>query len=88
MGNITEWPGLGYIWREQGRHKTETTGGNSLHPTQQWMEPNDGVRSREQDLMLRLCTQSSIAWMANLLDLLKSIFELLNFKLFIEVLCL
>ena len=25
------------IWRQQGRHKTGTTGGNSLHPTQQWM---------------------------------------------------
>ena len=23
--------------RQQGRHKTGTTGGNSLHPTQQWM---------------------------------------------------
>ena len=25
------------MWRQQGRHKTGTTGGNSLHPTQQWM---------------------------------------------------
>ena len=24
-------------WRQQGRHKAGTTGGNSLHPTQQWM---------------------------------------------------
>ena len=23
------------MWRQQGRHKTGTTGGNSLHPTQQ-----------------------------------------------------
>ena len=23
-------------WRQQGRHKTGTTGSNSLHPTQQW----------------------------------------------------
>ena len=26
---------------QQGRHKTGTTSGNLLHPTQQWMEPND-----------------------------------------------
>ena len=25
------------VWRQQGRHKTGTTGDNSLHPTQQWM---------------------------------------------------
>ena len=25
------------MWRQQGRHKTGTTGGNSLHQTQQWM---------------------------------------------------
>ena len=25
------------MWRQQGRHKTGTTGGNTLHPTQQWM---------------------------------------------------
>ena len=25
------------MWRQQGRLKTRTTGGNSLHPTQQWM---------------------------------------------------
>ena len=25
------------MWGQQGRHKTGTTGGNSLHPTQQWM---------------------------------------------------
>ena len=25
------------MWRQQGRHKTGTTGGNALHPTQQWM---------------------------------------------------
>ena len=25
------------MWRQQGRHKTGTTGGISLHPTQQWM---------------------------------------------------
>ena len=25
------------MWRQQGRHRTGTTGGNSLHPTQQWM---------------------------------------------------
>ena len=25
------------MWRQQGRHKTGTTGDNSLHPSQQWM---------------------------------------------------
>ena len=25
------------MWRQQGRHKTGTTDGNSLHPTHQWM---------------------------------------------------
>ena len=25
------------MWRQQGRHKTGTTGGDSLYPTQQWM---------------------------------------------------
>ena len=29
------------MWRQQGRHNTGTTGGNSSHPTQQWMEPDD-----------------------------------------------
>ena len=29
------------MWRPQGRHRTGTTGSNSLHPTQQWMETND-----------------------------------------------
>ena len=38
MGNITEWSGL---WRQQRTHRTETTCGNSLHPTQQLMEPDD-----------------------------------------------
>ena len=28
---------VGLMWRQQGRHRTGTTGGNSLHPTQQWM---------------------------------------------------
>ena len=38
--NITEWSGLGYMLRQQGRHKTGTTGDNSLHPTQQWTKPD------------------------------------------------
>ena len=25
------------MWRQQGRHRTGTTGGNSLYLTQQWM---------------------------------------------------
>ena len=28
---------VGLMWRQQGRHRTVTTGGNSLHPTQQCM---------------------------------------------------
>ena len=27
--------------RQQGRHRTGTTGGIALHPTQQWMEPDN-----------------------------------------------
>ena len=33
------------LLRQQGRHNAGTTGGNSLHPTQQWMEPNDDDKS-------------------------------------------
>ena len=29
------------MWRQHGRHSTGTTGGNSLHPTQRVMEPED-----------------------------------------------
>ena len=29
------------MWRQQGKQKPGTTGGNSLCPTKQWMEPND-----------------------------------------------
>ena len=29
------------MWRQHGLHNTGTTGGNSLHQTQQWMEPED-----------------------------------------------
>ena len=28
---------VGLMWRQQGRHRTGTTGGNALHPTPQWM---------------------------------------------------
>ena len=28
---------IGLMWMQHGRHKTGTTGGNSLYPTQQWM---------------------------------------------------
>ena len=41
MENIAGWSGLGNV-EEQGRHHTGTTGGNSLHPTLQWMTPDNG----------------------------------------------
>ena len=42
------------MWSQQGRLKTGTTGGNSLHPTQQWMEPND-----DDDVSSSLCYRHS-----------------------------
>ena len=41
MGNIPEWSGFGYVDATDGRHKTGTTGGNSLHRTHQSMESDD-----------------------------------------------
>ena len=38
--NTTEWSGLGYVEATR-KARTGTTGGNSLHPTQQWNEPDD-----------------------------------------------
>ena len=29
------------MWTQQGRHRTETTGDNSLHPIQQRMDSDD-----------------------------------------------
>ena len=31
------------MWRQQGRHRTGTTGGNSLYSTREWMVPDSVV---------------------------------------------
>ena len=36
LGTLQSGQGMA-MWRQQGRHKTGTTGGNLLHPTQQWI---------------------------------------------------
>ena len=40
MGNITEWSGFGYVEAAR-KAQDKNYWGNSLHPTQQWMEPDD-----------------------------------------------
>ena len=37
---------------QQGRHETGTTGGNSLHPKQQWMESDDDERLPDTQILL------------------------------------
>ena len=44
------------MWGPQGRHKTGTTGGNSLRTVQQWMEHNDDDLHRGGGIFLVLGT--------------------------------
>ena len=50
------------MWRQQGRHKTGTTGGNSLLPTQQCMEldDDDDVRANLHNIPNAHCVISSL----------------------------
>ena len=48
------------MWRQQGRHRTGTTGGNSLHPTQQWMEHDDDEKDKS---LPGTCGKLDLPWM-------------------------